>query len=115
MATTTTTSEHPGHRWMLEAFKYAKNALDNKEVPSNDVFVNIRFEFLCLIFFVIDLVGCVIVHKDETIIATGQNEPVSTQNATRHAEICALNTLFAEHDLPTARQVDPLILSSIKH
>lgn len=104
MATTTTT-EHPGHRWMLEAFKYAKNALENKEVPSNDVFV----EFLSLIFSVIDLVGCVIVHKDETIIASGQNEPVSTQNATRHAEICALNTVFAEHDLPTARQVNPLL------
>ena len=31
---------HPGHRWMLEALKFAQNALDKQEVPSkksNDI------------------------------------------------------------------------------
>lgn len=51
------------------------------------------------------LVGCVIVHNDTKIIASGQNEPVKMKNATRHAEICALDTVFAHHDLPTAKQV----------
>ncbi len=51
------------------------------------------------------LVGCVIVHNDTKILATGQNEPVRMKNATRHAEICALDTIFAQYDLRTARKV----------
>jgi len=61
------------HRnWMLEALKLAKNALEKLEVP----------------------VGCVIVHNNERIIAEGQNEPVQMKNATRHAEICAIDKIF---------------------
>jgi len=75
----TISDKHPGHRWMLEALKLARNALEKQEVP----------------------VGCVIVHNDSRIIASGQNEPVRLKNATRHAEICALDTLFSLHDLPT--------------
>jgi len=72
-----TTKQHPGHRWMLEALKLAQNALDKQEVP----------------------VGCVIVHNDSHIIASGQNEPVRLRNATRHAEMCALDSLFSQNDL----------------
>ena len=44
---------HPGHRWMLEALKFARNALDKQEVPSksNEIIdeYNIRtcFSWLC--------------------------------------------------------------------
>lgn len=31
---TTNERSHPGHRWMLEALKLARNALDKQEVPS---------------------------------------------------------------------------------
>ena len=86
---------------MLEALQLARNALDEKEVPSRYHSVFRLGEKHRLHF----LVGCVIVHKDSKIIASGQNEPVRMKNATRHAEICALDTLFAQHDLPTARQV----------
>jgi tRNA(Arg) A34 adenosine deaminase TadA len=51
------------------------------------------------------LVGCVIIHNDSKILASGQNEPVRMKNATRHAEIGALDTVFAQYDLPTARKV----------
>ncbi|CAF0947227.1 unnamed protein product [Adineta ricciae] len=81
--TTADAQVHPGHRWMLEALKHARSALDKQEVP----------------------IGCVIVHNDSKIIAFGQNEPVRLQNATRHAEMCALDSLFAEYDLTTTRQL----------
>ncbi|CAF0829706.1 unnamed protein product [Rotaria sp. Silwood1] len=74
---------HPGHRWMLEALKLAQDALDKQEVP----------------------IGCVIVHNDSKIIASGQNEPVRLKNATRHAEMCALDSFFAQHDLSTAQKL----------
>jgi tRNA(Arg) A34 adenosine deaminase TadA len=47
----------------------------------------------------------VIIHDDTKILASGQNEPVRLKNATRHAEICALDTVFAQYDLPIARKV----------
>ncbi|CAF1098608.1 unnamed protein product [Adineta steineri] len=75
--------QHSGHRWMLEALKLAQNALDKQEVP----------------------IGCVIIHNDTKILASGQNEPVRLKNATRHAEMCALDSLFAEYDLTTARKL----------
>lgn len=90
--------QHSGHRWMLEALKLAQNALDKQEVPSKCSNLIDRI----IIFY---LVGCVIVQNDSTIIASGQNEPVRLKNATRHAEICALDNLFAEHDLATAQKV----------
>ncbi|CAF5001430.1 unnamed protein product [Rotaria magnacalcarata] len=83
---------HPGQRWMLEALKLAQNALDQQEVP----------------------IGCVIIHNDSKIIASGQNEPVRLRNATRHAEMCALDRhaemcaldrFFAQYDLSTARKL----------
>lgn len=105
-ATAITTEQHPGHRWMLEALKLARNALDNQEVPS-------RFS-LCSssnsISTILALVGCVIVHEDTKIIASGQNQPVQTQNATRHAEICALDTLYAQYDLSTVQKVSSFSL-----
>ncbi|CAF0965897.1 unnamed protein product [Didymodactylos carnosus] len=58
------------HKWMLEALKLARQALEKQEVP----------------------VGCVIVHN-EKIIADGKNEPVQARNATRHAEICAVDKI----------------------
>ena len=86
---------------MLEALKLAQNALDQQEVPSR----RIPTHSLPLARNPVSLVGCVIVHKDSNIIASGQNAPVRLKNATRHAEMCALDTLFAQHDLPTTRQV----------
>ena len=55
------------HYWMKKALYFAENALKNQEVP----------------------VGCIIVYKNE-IIATGGNEVNKTKNATRHAEIIAI-------------------------
>ncbi|KAL7643955.1 UNVERIFIED_CONTAM: hypothetical protein RMT77_005967 [Armadillidium vulgare] len=57
--------------WMKAAFDKAQEALSKGEVP----------------------VGCVIVYKDE-IIASGRNTVNETKNATRHAEINALDALF---------------------
>jgi tRNA(Arg) A34 adenosine deaminase TadA len=47
----------------------------------------------------------VIIHNDSKILATGQNEPVRLKNATRHAEMCALDSLFAQYDFLTAQKV----------
>ena len=55
---------------MLEALKMAKLALEQKEVP----------------------VGCVVVYKD-SIIAKGCNEVNVSLNATRHAEMIAIDQL----------------------
>ena len=57
--------------WMLEALKMAKLALEQKEVP----------------------VGCVVVYKD-SIIAKGCNEVNVSLNATRHAEMIAIDQLI---------------------
>lgn len=66
----------------------------------------LRFSFSHLIQFRFDyLVGCVIIHNDSKILASGQNEPNRTRNATRHAEMCALDTIFEQYDLSTAKKV----------
>ncbi|CAD5116246.1 unnamed protein product [Dimorphilus gyrociliatus] len=57
--------------WMNEAFTVAKLALENFEVP----------------------VGCVIVF-DNKCIATGSNEVNETKNATRHAEMIAIDKVI---------------------
>ncbi|XP_046361525.2 tRNA-specific adenosine deaminase 2-like [Haliotis rufescens] len=57
--------------WMGKAMELAHNALKNREVP----------------------VGCIMVYKDE-VIATGRNEVNETKNATRHAEIVAIEEVF---------------------
>ncbi|XP_046550418.1 tRNA-specific adenosine deaminase 2-like [Haliotis rubra] len=57
--------------WMGKAMELAHNALQNREVP----------------------VGCIMVHKDK-VIATGRNEVNETKNATRHAEIVAIEEVF---------------------
>ena len=56
--------------WMNEAFIMAEEALKEKEVP----------------------VGCVFV-KEEKIIARGRNRVNETKNATKHAEIVAIDQL----------------------
>ncbi|XP_067686761.1 tRNA-specific adenosine deaminase 2-like [Haliotis asinina] len=57
--------------WMGKAMELAHNALENREVP----------------------VGCIMVYKDK-VIATGRNEVNETKNATRHAEIVAIEEVF---------------------
>ncbi|XP_077409632.1 tRNA-specific adenosine deaminase 2 isoform X1 [Vanacampus margaritifer] len=58
-------------KWMDCAFDMAKDALDNNEVP----------------------VGCLLVYKDE-VIGKGRNEVNESKNATRHAEMVALDQLL---------------------
>lgn len=66
--------------WMRAALVEAKLALDAWEVP----------------------VGCVIV-RDGAVVATGSNAPNETRNATRHAELEAIDALLAAHGgCPTA-------------
>nr|XP_046228979.1 tRNA-specific adenosine deaminase 2 [Scatophagus argus] len=66
---------HPSHeeidKWMDSAFDMAKNALDNGEVP----------------------VGCLMVYNDE-VVGKGRNEVNESKNATRHAEMVALDQLL---------------------
>lgn len=57
-------------KFMEEAFTMARLALDNQEVP----------------------VGCVVEHKG-TVIARGCNEVNATLNASRHAEMVAIDQL----------------------
>ena len=59
-------------RWMRKALELAQEALAAGEVP----------------------VGCIIVYKDR-VIATGNNRVNETKNATRHAEMVALDEVFA--------------------
>ncbi|XP_069831140.1 tRNA-specific adenosine deaminase 2 isoform X2 [Dendropsophus ebraccatus] len=54
--------------WMDKAFQMAQDALDNGEVP----------------------VGCLLVH-DQQIVGQGRNEVNETKNATRHAEMVAID------------------------
>ncbi|XP_028296395.1 tRNA-specific adenosine deaminase 2 [Gouania willdenowi] len=58
-------------RWMSCAFDMAKDALQNGEVP----------------------VGCLLVHKDQ-VVGRGRNQVNETKNATRHAEVVALDQLL---------------------
>ncbi|XP_072536543.1 tRNA-specific adenosine deaminase 2 isoform X2 [Salminus brasiliensis] len=57
--------------WMDKAFDMAKDALENGEVP----------------------VGCLMVYNDE-ILGKGRNEVNETKNATRHAEMVALDQVL---------------------
>ncbi|KAJ0060790.1 hypothetical protein NL108_001681, partial [Boleophthalmus pectinirostris] len=57
-------------KWMDKAFDMAKDALANGEVP----------------------VGCLLVYNNE-VIGKGRNEVNETKNATRHAEMVALDEL----------------------
>ena len=62
-----TTSQDCHYVWMEKALGFAEEALKSQEVP----------------------VGCIIVFE-ESIIANGGNEVNKTKNATRHAEIIAI-------------------------
>ncbi|CAK6984002.1 tRNA-specific adenosine deaminase 2 [Scomber scombrus] len=64
-------SDEDAERWMCSAFHMAKDALDNGEVP----------------------VGCLMVYNDE-VIGKGRNEVNETKNATRHAEMVALDQVL---------------------
>ncbi|KCV68350.1 hypothetical protein H696_05267 [Fonticula alba] len=59
--------------FMREAFRLAQESLDLGEVP----------------------VGCVLV-KDAQIVARGRNRPSETHNATRHAEVEAIDQFVSE-------------------
>ena len=58
-------------KWMERTFEHAEEAMRKREVP----------------------VGCILVYRDEEI-ATGRNEVNETKNATRHAEIVAIDTVI---------------------
>ncbi|KAG2204211.1 hypothetical protein INT46_004584 [Mucor plumbeus] len=73
--------------FMKEALVVAQEAYDNLEVP----------------------VGCVFVLGNETIIAKGRNKPNESYNsrqATRHAEIEAIDIILKEHDRLIFENVD---------
>ena len=68
----TVDSEDERHlHWMQKAHQLALDALQGGEVP----------------------VGCIFVYKEE-IIATGRNEVNETKNATRHAELVAIDQVL---------------------
>ncbi|MBN3272264.1 ADAT2 deaminase, partial [Polyodon spathula] len=58
-------------KWMQKAFEMAKDALENGEVP----------------------VGCLMVYNNE-ILGRGRNEVNETKNATRHAEMVAIDQVL---------------------
>ncbi|KAM4633258.1 tRNA-specific adenosine deaminase 2 [Polymixia lowei] len=64
-------SDEEVQRWMISAFEMAKDALENGEVP----------------------VGCLMVYNNE-VVGKGRNEVNETKNATRHAEMVALDQLL---------------------
>ncbi|KAG9043720.1 tRNA(adenine34) deaminase [Tulasnella sp. UAMH 9824] len=76
--------QSPQHqRWMAEAMAMAQEAIDNNEVP----------------------VGCVFV-RDDRIIAKARNRTNELRNATRHAELEAIDAILADPELtpsPTPR------------
>ncbi|XP_028252527.1 tRNA-specific adenosine deaminase 2 isoform X2 [Parambassis ranga] len=57
--------------WMAKAFDMARDALENGEVP----------------------VGCLMVYKGQ-VVGKGRNEVNETKNATRHAEMVALDQVL---------------------
>ena len=72
MIAQSTKMEDNGHfKWMSEALHYALNALGAGEVP----------------------VGCVVVANDQ-LVASGRNRVNETRNATRHAEMEAIDLLL---------------------
>ncbi|XP_038132910.1 tRNA-specific adenosine deaminase 2 [Cyprinodon tularosa] len=64
-------TEEEINRWMSRAFEMARDALDNGEVP----------------------VGCLMVHRDQ-VVGKGRNQVNETKNATRHAEMVALDQVL---------------------
>ncbi|XP_075410562.1 tRNA-specific adenosine deaminase 2 [Tenrec ecaudatus] len=64
-------SEEETEKWMAAAMRMAQDALDNLEVP----------------------VGCLMVYNDE-IVGRGRNEVNQTKNATRHAEMVAIDQVL---------------------
>ncbi|KAI8352160.1 cytidine deaminase-like protein [Choanephora cucurbitarum] len=70
--------------FMKEALIVAQEAYDHFEVP----------------------VGCVFVLDNQKIIARGRNKPNESYNATRHAEIEAIDLILSEHDKDVFSQVD---------
>ncbi|XP_044025131.1 tRNA-specific adenosine deaminase 2 isoform X1 [Siniperca chuatsi] len=64
-------SDEEIEKWMASAFDMAKDALESGEVP----------------------VGCLMVYNDE-VVGKGRNEVNETKNATRHAEMVALDQLL---------------------
>lgn len=58
-------------KWMEEAMRMAKEALENTEVP----------------------VGCLMVYNNE-VVGKGRNEVNQTKNATRHAEMVAIDQVL---------------------
>ncbi|KAI8075134.1 cytidine deaminase-like protein [Gongronella butleri] len=71
-------------RFIREALKVAEEAYDHLEVP----------------------VGCVFVKDNDQIIARGRNKPNETCNATRHAEIEAIDEILKSHDKSIFRELD---------
>uniref|UniRef100_A0A096MAI4 tRNA-specific adenosine deaminase 2 n=1 Tax=Poecilia formosa TaxID=48698 RepID=A0A096MAI4_POEFO len=64
-------SDEEMKKWMSRAFEMAREALQSGEVP----------------------VGCLLVHGQE-VVGKGRNEVNETKNATRHAEMVALDQLL---------------------
>ena len=66
--------DHVHDKWMENSFTLAEQALQAGEVP----------------------VGCILVHKNIKIIGIGRNKVNETKNATRHAELVAIDNAI-EH------------------
>lgn len=66
--------EESHHQWMRVALGEAKKALDRGEVP----------------------VGCIFIYNDQ-IISSGSNQVTETKNATRHAELVAIDDIIDNH------------------
>uniref|UniRef100_UPI003AAFE425 tRNA-specific adenosine deaminase 2 n=1 Tax=Centroberyx gerrardi TaxID=166262 RepID=UPI003AAFE425 len=77
-------SDEEIERWMASAFDMAKEALQNGEVP----------------------VGCLMVYNNQ-VVGKGRNEVNETKNATRHAEMVALDQVldWCRHGNVDARSV----------
>ncbi|KAL1935261.1 hypothetical protein VTP01DRAFT_4401 [Rhizomucor pusillus] len=71
-------------KYMREALAVAQEAYDNLEVP----------------------VGCVFVSSSGQILAKGRNRPNETYNATRHAEIEAIDEILKEHKVSIFKETD---------
>ncbi|KAB5517260.1 hypothetical protein PHYPO_G00187630 [Pangasianodon hypophthalmus] len=69
------------HSWMASAFNMAKEALESGEVP----------------------VGCLLVYNN-MVLGKGRNEVNETKNATRHAEMVALDQVL---EWCSHRELDP--------
>ncbi|KAI9224668.1 cytidine deaminase-like protein [Blastocladiella britannica] len=78
----TTESEYDA-RWMVAALELAQEALDVGEVP----------------------VGCVFVRQDQ-IIGRGRNYTVEMNNGSRHAEMVAIDQIYARPDLAAIPSAD---------